>query len=119
MKVLSIKMRKPLLKVMFSLLITSVGAMAQDGLLVHLKLDETGGESAKESSGNGHDGTLVGVAVANSQWVEGKSDNAVSLGIGHVAVTDLPEMTSTTWAAWVRLDADSSYGAAISAAFER
>ena len=27
-------------------------------------------------------------------------------------------MTSTTWAAWVRLDADSSYGTAISAAFD-
>ena len=27
-------------------------------------------------------------------------------------------MTSTTWAAWVRLDADSSYGAAIAAAFD-
>ena len=111
-------MRKPLLKVMFSLLLTSVGAMAQDGLLVHLKLNEGGGELAKDSSGNGHDGTLVGVAVANSQWVDGKSDNAVSLGVGHVAVTDLPEMTSTTWAAWVRLDADSSYGTAISAAFD-
>ena len=88
MKVLSIKMWKPLLKVMLSLLLTSVGAMAQDGLLVHLKLNETGGELAKDSSGNGHDGTLVGVAVANSQWADGKSDNAVSLGVGHVAVTD-------------------------------
>ena len=111
-------MRKSSLKVMLSLLLTSVGAMAQDGLLVHLKLNEAGGESAEDSSGNGHDGTLVGVAVANSQWVDGVSDNAVSLGVGHVAVTDLPEMTSTTWAAWVRLDADSSYGTAISAAFE-
>ena len=118
MKVLSNKMRKPLLKVMFSMLLTSVGATAQDGLLVHLKLNEAGGESAKDSSGNGHDGTLVGVAVANSQWVDGVSDNAVSLGVGHVAVTDLQEITSTTWAAWVRLDADSSYGTAISAAFE-
>ena len=27
-------------------------------------------------------------------------------------------MTSTTWAAWVRLDADSSYSTAISAAFD-
>ncbi|MDB4341743.1 immunoglobulin domain-containing protein [bacterium] len=125
MKVLSNKMRKPLLKVMFSLLLTSVGAMAQDGLLVHLKLDETGGELAKDSSGNGHDGTLLGVQAANSQWVDGVTDlngvpssNAVSLGVGHVAVTDLPEMTSTTWAAWVRLDKDSSYGTAISAAFD-
>ena len=102
MKVLSNKMRKPLLKVMFSMLLTSVGAMAQDGLLVHLKLNEGGGELAKDSSGNGHDGTLVGVAVANSQWVDGVTDlngvpssNAVSLGVGHVAVTDLPEMTSS------------------------
>ena len=118
MKVLSNEIRKPILKVMFSLLLTSVGAVAQDGILIHLKLDEAGGELAKDSSGNGHDGTLVGVAVANSQWVDGKSDNAVSLGVGHVAVSDLPEMTSTTWAAWVRLDKDSSYGAAISAAFD-
>ena len=69
MKVLYKQMRKPLLKVMFSLLLTSVAAVAQDGLLVHLKLNETGGESAKDASGNGHDGALVGVAVANSQWV--------------------------------------------------
>ena len=49
MKVLSNEIRKPLLKVMFSLLLTSVAAVAQDGLLVHLKLDEAGGESAKDS----------------------------------------------------------------------
>ena len=49
----------------------------------------------------------------------GKSDNAVSLGVGHVAVTDLPEMTSTTWAAWVRLDEEAILlGTAISAAFD-
>jgi hypothetical protein len=97
MKVSLNKMRKPLLKVMFSLLLTSVGAMAQDGLLVHLKLDETGGELAKDSSGNGHDGTLLGVQAANSQWVDGVTDlngvpssNAVSLGVGHVALTELP-----------------------------
>ena len=72
MKQIKIELRKPLLKVMFSLLLTSVGAVAQDGLLVHLKLDEAGGESAKDSSGNGHDGTLVGVPVANNQWVEGE-----------------------------------------------
>ena len=118
MKRLSNKMRKPLLKVLFALMFSAFGAEAQDGLLVHLKLNEAGGESAADSSGNGHDGKLVGVAVANSQWVDGKSDNAVSLGVGHVAVADLPEMTSTTWAAWVRLDKDSSYGTAISAAFE-
>ena len=87
-------MRRPFLKVLFSMLISSTLVVAQDGLLVHLKLNEAGGESAADSSGNGHDGKLVGVAVANSQWVDGKSDNAVSLGVGHVEVTDLPQMTS-------------------------
>ena len=111
-------MRRPFLKVLFSMLISSTLVVAQDGLLVHLKLNEAGGESAADSSGNSHDGKLVGVAVANSQWVDGKSDNAVSLGVGHVEITELPQMTSTTWAAWVRLDKDSAYGTAISAAFE-
>ena len=43
MKQMKIELRKPLSKVMFSLLLTSVVATAQDGLLVHLKLDEAGG----------------------------------------------------------------------------
>ena len=112
-------MRKPLLKVMLSLLLTSVGAMAQDGLLVHLKFNETAGEMAHDSSGNGHHATLVGFAGDDNQWEPGLDRGALVLASGedHLEITGLPDVSSTTWAVWLRKDAEQPYATVFGADF--
>lgn len=47
-------------------------------LMVHLKLDETEGDTAYDSSGHGRDGTLIDFATDDSQWVSGKIDGALA-----------------------------------------
>ncbi len=88
-----------------------------DGIVVHYTLDDAAGTTAADASGNGNDGTLVDFAGGGGQWVAGNDGNALELGGGYVAVDSLPAMESTTWAAWVRLTAESPFGAAISATF--
>ena len=104
---------------MFSLLLTSVGAMAQDGLLVHLKFNETAGEMAHDSSGNGHDATLVGFAGDDNQWEPGLDRGALVLASGedHLEITGLPDVSSTTWAVWLRMDAEQPYATVFGADF--
>lgn len=88
-----------------------------DGLLVQWKLDETAGLIAPDTSGNEHAGSFV--PEDRSFWVEGKQDGALNFGAGRwVSVADLPEITSTTWSAWVYLNSVPSFGAAISATFD-
>ena len=101
-------------------LITSMSARGaiEDGLVVHLPLDEGAGTTAADASGNSHNGNLVDFAGGGNQWVTGNDGNALELSGGHVAVDSLPSMESTTWSAWVRLTSESSFGAAVSATFE-
>jgi len=82
------------------LALTSVGEAATD-LVGHWKFDEGSGNIAKDSSGNGHDGTFNG----NPQWVEGQLGGALdfdgddSVEIPHhpsLSITD--EITVTAWA---------------------
>lgn len=47
----------------------------REGLVGYWKLDETSGTTARDSSGNGHDGTFVG----DPQWVDGKINGALEL----------------------------------------
>lgn len=89
-----------------------------EGLIVHLTLDDGEGTAAADSSGNENDGTLFDFASGGTQWIDGQTDNGLELGGGHIAVDGLPSMTATTWATWVKLTSDSNYGAAISATFE-
>lgn len=93
-------------------------AAIEDGLVVHLKLDDAEGVVAKDASGNDHDGQLVDFASIGTQWIPGEMENALELGGGYVAVDSLPSMEATTWATWVKLTSESSFGAAISATFE-
>ncbi|MHC4354808.1 MAG: LamG domain-containing protein [Planctomycetota bacterium] len=82
------------------LALTSVVEAATD-LVGHWKFDEGSGNIAKDSSGNGHDGTFNG----NPQWVEGQLGGALdfdgddSVEIPHhpsLSITD--EITVTAWA---------------------
>ena len=101
------------------MLLTSVGAMAQDGLLVHLKFNETAGEMAHDSSGNGHDATLVGFAGDDNQWEPGLDRGALVLASGedHLEITGLPDVSSTTWAVWLRMDAEQPFATVFGADF--
>tara|TARA_B100000809_G_scaffold239071_1_gene260318 strand:- start:803 stop:3730 length:2928 start_codon:yes stop_codon:yes gene_type:complete len=61
----------------------------------------------------------LGNVTAN--WTEGIIDGGIKLegpsAEEYVAVRNLPAITSTTWAAWVRLDEEVDYSCAISATF--
>jgi fibronectin type 3 domain-containing protein len=68
----------------------------------HLRLDETSGTAATDSSGNGWNGTVVGGAT----WVAGKINNAVQLSgtANYVAMPGgvVAGMTACTLSAWVK-----------------
>jgi len=77
------------------------------GLVGHWKLDETSGTTAADSSGNGHNGTLVNMDPA-TDWVTGQIGNAlaldgtddhVTLPIGSV-IGSLTNCTIATWVNW-------------------
>ncbi len=90
-----------------------------DGLLVGLNLDETAGLEAGSSFEGGPTGTLVGFEPEGDFWTLGKNEGALNTeGGGYVQVAGLPEMTSTSWAVWVNLNGQPSFGAAISATFD-
>ena len=60
-------MRKKLICVTCFVLVSSLTVSATADLVVHYRLDETGGTIAADSSGNGFDGTING----NTTWVTG------------------------------------------------
>jgi hypothetical protein len=74
------------------------------GLVGRWKLDETQGVAATDSSGNHHDGTVVG----NATWTQGKSGGAIDLN-GHDNFVRIDDKSAfdfagnTTVACWVRL----------------
>ena len=82
--------------------VLSVAGNASADLLAHWGFDEGSGTTAFDSSGNGHDGTLIG----DPQWVAGKIGGALEFN-GADSIVDIPyspEMTpteGTTMAAWV------------------
>ncbi len=47
-----------------------------DGLVAYFKLDETSGTTAVDSSGQGHDGTVIGTNVT---WAEGRDGGALTI----------------------------------------
>lgn len=99
---------------------TAVAMSAQDisaGLQILWKLDETNGLTAADASGNGRTGDLVSFAGDDTQWVPGKIGGGLYLTNSYVAVSGLPAINSTTWAAWVKLNTALNFGAVISATF--
>ena len=77
-----------------------------EGLLVLWDMNETSGM------------TLADTAGGNANWIEGHMEGGLQLDGEYVSVSDLPDVTSTTWAAWARLDAEANYSTAIAATFE-
>lgn len=87
---------------------------AQNGLVAHWTLDEGQGNVAGDSSGFGHDGTLVN----DPSWTLGNVGGALSLnGIDHVVVVDdspqLAGPAELTLAAWIRHTPVNSFRAII------
>ncbi len=87
-----------------------------NGLMFYWKLDEATGLTATDSSGNGRDGTFTGFPGDNTQWITGYTNGGVhfaptvsgSTASGMAIVSpSLGTMTSTTWAAWCRVNTNS------------
>ncbi|MCH8119092.1 MAG: LamG domain-containing protein, partial [Planctomycetes bacterium] len=76
----------------FPILVLGAAPIASADLVGHWKLDEGSGIIAYDSSGNGHDGTIVG----NPQWVRGVSGLALEFdGDDHVDLGNDPSLDIT------------------------
>jgi len=84
---------------------------ADPDLLVYLPLDEGNGDQVTDTSGNGHNGTIVGSA----EWIDGKYGRAVEL-IAAGAEIQIPDdealdgMEAITLEVWVRQDSHQATG---------
>jgi hypothetical protein len=85
--------------------------------------DPVGSTQAQDSSGNGNDGTLVGLDPPTQPWVAGRLNGALDTnGVGYVSVADSDSIdsitTQVTVSAWVYFDGVISvadgYGTALS-----
>jgi hypothetical protein len=102
---------------------TATSATLLRGLVGLWHLDDAVGSTlARDSSGNGNDGTLVGLAPAQA-WVTGRQGGALATnGAGYVSVPGSPSIdgitAQVTVSAWVYFDgvisAANLYGTAIS-----
>lgn len=79
--------------------VPDAGGMPATGPVAWWRLDETTGAVAADSSGNGHNGTLVGTPV----WSAGRNGGGLNLAgtQGHVGVPAFPLTGSLTLEAWV------------------
>ncbi|MHC4544908.1 MAG: LamG domain-containing protein, partial [Planctomycetota bacterium] len=91
--------KKPILLISFVLVLGLAGS-ASGSLVAHWRLDEVTGLTASDSSGNGHDGTLVNGPV----WVTGYFDGALNfdgsddyVDIGYSPGLSLNEFTVSAW----------------------
>ena len=90
-------------------LVSSSYAEIDPGTIVGIWLfDEGEGDTAGDSSGNGHDGTLVD----GPEWVGGESGTALKFdgtnGV-HVPHSDELTLSSFTLAAWIKLDEGNAW----------
>ena len=84
-------------------------ASAQAGLMGYWSFNEGNGTIAKDSSGNGNDGTISGAT-----WATGKFGNALNFD-GNADSVKLPNtaingLTDITFTAWIKTDANKSTG---------
>ena len=74
-------------------------------------LDENEGNIVADSSGNGHEGEIVG----DLSWVAGKSNSALEFPGGYVSIPHSDNLTLTTFSitAWVKLANPGAYQALV------
>ncbi|MFC1762073.1 LamG-like jellyroll fold domain-containing protein [Planctomycetota bacterium] len=85
-----------------SIMLAMLATLASADLVGHWKLDESAGDTAKDSSGNGNDGAVTG----DPQWVTGTLDGAIELDgddIITIADYDAAQSDQYTVAAWVNI----------------
>ncbi|QDV78174.1 LamG domain-containing protein [Botrimarina mediterranea] len=83
-------------------------AATKPGPRLHWRLDETGGSTVNDSSGNNRHGAITG----SMTWVDGRRNGGVDIASGAKATVSslLGEPTSFTVAAWVDCDAVGAAG---------
>ena len=83
--------------------IASEGAIPRDNLVLYISMDEGKGDTAKDGSGNGNDGVLLG----NPKWVAGKFGSAIEFdGVDdciEIANSDSLNPKEITITLWVEL----------------
>jgi hypothetical protein len=96
------------------LALTSVAKAADPALLGWWQFDEGTGTTVKDSSGNGHDGTLIGGAT----WTTGRFGGGIQLN-GTSAYVSIPSFSlttnTTTWVAWLKGWKQDSWAAIVTA----
>jgi hypothetical protein len=85
------------------ILVLSVAGSASADLVAHLSFDESSGNVAHDTSGNGNDGTLNG----DPQWVAGRVGGALDFD-GSGDYVEIPRIVQDdfTLAAWIKTDTD-------------
>ena len=86
-----------------------IASLLEFGLVGHWTLDDGSGTTAADSSGNGHDGTLL-----DGTWTNGKISGALDFdgtndGIDFAAIPELDAPSAFTFAAWIRHDASTQF----------
>jgi hypothetical protein len=88
---------------LFCIVSEAVAAIPKDNLVLYLPMDEGKGSEARDESGNGNDGVLLG----DPKWVEGKSGSAIEFDgtddCIEVANSDSLNPKEITIALWVKL----------------
>lgn len=90
-----------IMSVIFCVFVSLSHAIDKNAIVGIWFFDEGGGEVAKDSSGNGHDGELLG----DLEWVEGKFNGAISfpgvngsfVSVPHEDSLNLTKWTITVW----------------------
>jgi hypothetical protein len=90
---------------LLALLVAALCSNASAGLVGHWKFDETSGSKAKDSSGQGNDGSVVG----NPKWVAGKIGGALEFdGSTYVNCGNKPSLNvrdEVTMSFWFKVEA--------------
>lgn len=95
--------------------------LCTNGLVFYWNMDNTTNFEAFDTSGNNNDGALINFPLNGSQQVPGFTGNGLYIqslngSLPQVVVTNLPMITNTTWAAWVKAQ-PNDFGTILSASF--
>lgn len=91
---------------------------SNDGLVVHLELDDSDGLVAHNSANDQVNGNLIGFSTRETIWEQSNGVNYINIDEGHVKVEGLPTLKSTTWAIWIKPVEWKQYATVISSTFE-
>src|ERR1051326_4163118 len=103
--------------------VLSVSTFNIANTVAYYRFDETSGQTAADSSGNGNSGTLVNMPFDDSEWISGRINGALNFnadnsGANYVSIPDAPSINFAanpvfSIAAWVRGPSTQPNGAGI------